>query len=556
MAKLEDMGELISTDLLIIGGGIAGLATAIRAKEVSPEINVLLVDKQTIGWGGKANKGAGVLWVLTPENDLDEFAEYHVRNLGDYLNDQDLLYSMARDTYRVLEQLSEWGVKVQKDAEGKIATIKALSPKWSWAAADLDMMSPLRARARKLGTKMMDKIQVVELLKHGDRVIGAVGFNLLDGRFYIFNAKAAILANGDCNFGVTRMWADGCGDGIAAAYRAGAEMRNAEFGNFSDLSAPFGYNLLYNAAGEHISPKYIKKPEPDIPISIILGMEKEVLEGRGPIFIDMEAYMKAMAGHGLMKWDRPHFKARFGWEIAKMVKYQPQPTSPKREVTLNFIGEFSPVKVDHEMKTTLPGLWAIGDISWSGSAWGGAVHPPLGVRGSGLMNATLAAIRGAPSAVQYISQASIPKIDVAEMKRLKDAIFAPMARKKGYLPTEAIRAIQEVVVPVKYNIRRSKDRLEEALSKVANVQEKLSELYAEDGHGLGKCNEAKCMVLCAEMGFRAALMRTESRGWHYREDYPNRDDKNWLKWVIVKQEGGKMILFTEPVPIDKYKIKP
>ena len=81
-----------------------------------------------------------------------------------------------------------------------------------------------------------------------------------------------------------------CGEGIAAAYNAGAEMRNAEFGNFYDvinkgtgIPIVFGFDSLYNAQGENISSKYIQGPQPDIPISIILGMEKEVMEGRGPI---------------------------------------------------------------------------------------------------------------------------------------------------------------------------------------------------------------------------------------------------------------------------------
>jgi succinate dehydrogenase / fumarate reductase flavoprotein subunit len=84
----------------------------------------------------------------------------------------------------------------------------------------------------------------------------------------------------------------------------------------------------------------------------------------------------------------------------------------------------------------------------------------------------------------------------------------------------------------------------------------LPELWTKDGHGLAKCHVAKAVALCAEMNFRAALMRTESRGWHFREDYLKRDDKNWLKWIILKQEGEKMVLSTEPVPIDKYKFKP
>src|SRR4030042_6012566 len=94
MVNLESLGEVISTDVLIIGGGLGGLAAAIKAKEYP--VDVLLVDKQTIGWSGKAPKIGGGLWVMLPEDDVNRIVEYHVRNIGGYLNDQELFYSFAR----------------------------------------------------------------------------------------------------------------------------------------------------------------------------------------------------------------------------------------------------------------------------------------------------------------------------------------------------------------------------------------------------------------------------------------------------------------------------
>jgi hypothetical protein len=172
------------------------------------------------------------------------------------------------------------------------------------------------------------------------------------------------------------------------------------------------------------------------------------------------------------------------------------------------------------------------------------------------MNALIAALLAAPSVTRYSKETSPSVPDDREIAGLEEKIFAPLNRRSGYAASEAIRNIQEVVVPVKYSMRRNKERLEEALSRVAEVRERLSETYAEDPHGLVKCHEASCIALCAEIGFRAALARTESRGWHYREDFPQQDDENWLKWIIVKKIRDHMVVTTEPVPVERYKIKP
>jgi succinate dehydrogenase / fumarate reductase flavoprotein subunit len=571
VAKLEALGEVISTDLLVIGGGIGGLVAAIKAKEESSNLGVLIVDKATIGWAGKASKGGGIFCVLTPQYDLDRFVEYHVRNIGVYLNDQELLYAYAWEMQRGMEQLAAWGVNVSRTADGKLDLFARYSNTlshglWGIAGADLDMMLPLRAQARKAGIKLLNKVHVVDLLKQGDRVVGAVGFDINDGRFFILKAKAMIMANGGGSYKIRRMWAAASGDGIAAAYRAGAEMRNAEFGNAyhhvsaKDTDEGVDTRFLFNARGEELSQRYgDETTSAEIPIPLILAMESETGEGRGPIFEDLSWRHPDRArggGAGSRDWKRPRAERWHARLAAKEQKYGPH-RGPKREVTVYLHGELTPIKVDHDMKTTLKGLYAIGDASYEGSAMAGAVPAPRGgLGGSGLGFALFSALRGGPSAARFAVAAGLSEPDYTEAKQFKDDVFAPMQRDKGLSPAGAIWDIQNVVCPYKYMLNRSKDRLEEALAKIKEIENRFPKLAAKDLHYLAKCHEAKSMAVCAEMTFRAALMRTETRGWQVREDYPKRDDKNWLKWVIVKRDGQKMALSTEPVPIDKYKFRP
>src|SRR4030065_1952633 len=100
MAALEDLGEVVSTDILIVGGGIGGLVTAVKAKEENPDADVLIVEKQLTGWAGKATKIGGILAFLGPNNDADKFIDFQVRTSGIYLNDQELLYKYVENTYK------------------------------------------------------------------------------------------------------------------------------------------------------------------------------------------------------------------------------------------------------------------------------------------------------------------------------------------------------------------------------------------------------------------------------------------------------------------------
>lgn len=563
MAKLEDLGNVISADVLIVGGGIGGLATAIKVKEENPNADVLIVEKQTTGWAGKATKIGGILAFLGPNDSADKFLDFQISTSGFYLNDQELLSKYVHSSYQSIEQFVEWGARLARTPDGKLVTSRAFwAPEWSTTFIDIDMMLPMRSRARKMGTKILNKIHVVELVQQDNRVVGVIGFDIVSGHFHIFKSKATVLANGSCGYKVRRFWVAGTGDGIAAAYRAGADMRNAEYGNlyghtvFQETdSGMVGSTFLVNALGENLPEKYLPDMGPAgvfLPVQLAIGLEKEVAEGRGPIYFQ-SPNSAPPAGFQI---DLPKLNE---WRKRMEAKERKAGLSPdvRHEIGVPLHGETSCIKVDHEMKTSLEGLWAIGDTSYAGSALAGAVASPPGVTpGSGIMYAVISAGWAAPSTARYVSEVAPIEIDVAEMKALKNVIFTPMQNNRGFSPGDAITMLQEVTAPMKYNLRRSKERLEEALAKLDNLKDKLPALQAKDHHYLSKCHEVRSMTLCAELTFKAALVRTESRGFHFREDFPERDDKNWLKWIILKQDEGEMKLSTQPIPIGKYKFQP
>ena len=223
-----------------------------------------------------------------------------------------------------------------------------------------------------------------------------------------------------------------------------------------------------------------------------------------------------------------------------------------------FIGECSCVKVNHNMQTTLEGLWALGDTCRTGSAVSGAVPHPCRIRGSGITWATVSALHSENSISTYLAGASNPQVSADQVSQFKAALFSPMRREKGQSPREGIWRLQQVISPPRYSVRKNQRRLEEALTEVNNVLQ-LAETDVSpsgDWHLLGLCHDLRNMAQCANLYFTSSLTRKESRGWHYRDDFPERDDTNWRTWINIQTARGQAVVSTERMPIERYKTKP
>ena len=565
--NLESLGEVITTDVLVIGGGISGVVAALKAKEEGAE--VLIVDKATVGYAGQASRAGNGLWSLGPEHSIDKFVEYRVRKCGDYLCDQELLRKMAEMNFSAIQQLSDWGVNVSKDSDGKIKVWDLHIMPWGQTGVDLDMMKDLAKTVRKRGIKILNKTHISDLIMDGDRVAGAVGFSIEDAKFYIFRAKSVVIATSGTGFRSARMFI-GAGDGMALAWRVGAEMRNAEFGNFYDINEErtgeslYGssHTFIYNALGESLHDKYVKWDAPDITIQICLAMEKEVMEGRGPLYCDrdkIEGNWKMITSkEGVIDGINRLWPRKLNWSkrIHDRIEECGAAMGSRPIVKLCLHGNKGFIKVDHDMRTSVKGLFAVGTDAGDGSSWAGAIPQPFMMRGAGLMQAILLALLGGPTAGRFAKENTLCDADAAQVNQLKSDLFAPLKRDKGVTPEEIIQGMREIMVPTRYNLRRSKERLEEALGLIANVKDKVPSLYAKDPHGLSNAMGARAMPVIGEVSYTAALMRTESRGWHYREDYPARDDKNWSKWIVLKKDGEKIATYTMPIPFERYQIRP
>lgn len=551
--------EVVRTDILVVGGGLAGCMAAIKATP-GDKRKVVLVDKGHVGKSGSSVFAAGVLNICTSEDDADLWLKEIVVR-GEYLNDQEWVKTLLEETFPLAMEMESWGTKtigkplMRRDREGKLLRLRGRGMKFNKVCMvnALDMMEAMAKTAKDVGVGVINRMMITDVLVDRGRIIGAVGLDYRNNKIVFFLSKAVIMAASGCGFKSFFIGHKNLtGEAHKTAYDHGVVLRHFDHAN-SNLTAKSadlcGLNLMIGLGGRFINGKgqeFLHQYDPQLgnfalmpTLALSFCLESEA--GRGPIFLDLSR---------ISAENRTVIRDLLPEAMAVLETTGIRPFSDPIEYIPAFFGSIvqgGGIHIDTSCASSLPGLFAVGDSSCN------PMQGTASVGGLNLAFAIVSGARAARSSGDYIQSTLSPDIDsdgedalFAAVERIK----APLKKGTGAFPDEVLRRIQNVMLRGDTAFLVDEKSLKKGLHELDGIKEMMGEIRATDGHELVKALEVRSMATIGEIILRSKLFRQESRGFLYRRDFPFTNNKDWLKWVTVKKEGstGEMILSASEFP--------
>src|SRR5579864_278139 len=572
------MLDISSTDVLLIGGGGAGLRAAIAVAETNPNLKVAVISKVYPMRSHTVSAEGGAAGAIRPDDSFDEHA-YDTISGGDWLPDQDAVEMFVKEAPQELMRLEHWGCPWNREPDGRVAVrpFGGMKKERTWFAADktgFHMLHTLFQTSLKYNAvQRYDEYYATKLLIDDGQVQGCVAIEISSGKIQAVAARAVILCTGGCGriFPFTTNAAIKTGDGMALVYRAGGPLKDMEFVQYHPTGLPFTGILITEAAraeGGYLINKdgyrYLQdynlgKPEPR-PVfrSMELGPRdrlsqafvKEVEKGRtvatpyGPVVhLDLRHLGAAVI----------HAKLPFVRELC--LKYQNidpvKELIPVRPVVHYMMGG---VSTDIDGATPLAGLYAAGEVACV------SINGANRLGSNSLPECLVFGARAGKAAALFAAQQKAPNGSVLaqatdERKRLESQfLFKTGGRER----ISTIREGMQTTVEKCAGIYRDGASLAEGADTLRQLQERFADINLDDHNRtfnteLEAALELGFMLDVAESIVQCALHRTESRGAHQRTDFPARDDERFLAHSIVyRNPDGSSRVELLPVKITRW----
>jgi len=540
------LNSLIETDVAVVGGGLAGLSAAGRAAGLGARVTLL--DKARAGSSGlTAFSAGGILCWVPGQDSLGDWVQSFLE-AGEGLNSRAWVTRFLEGNYRQLESLESRGYPFLKDGEGHFIRHTGPGPQNRHLIAPMRRFQEKnRQECQSLGVNIIDRCCIAVVLTQGGRAAGVAGFDVYTGKVTVVLAPAVVICSGGCSYRGPHFGQDVVsGEGLAMAMEAGARLAFMEYGNHYGVSlACFdtcGQSEFLSRGGKYVNGlgQFFLEGEGKpgrraAGNAAVKAMVDEVSSGRGPIYMDLTAFRQQRPAWELM----PNLKAaldRSGIDIF----------ADRHEVIPAFTGASSAspagIWIDGRCRSSLAGLFAAGDCACKGPVTGSCV----GIPGIGLAWANYTGHLAGRSAANYAgsAEAALYKPELSEISR---QLLLPLGREFARRPGAILRELGEEMSRVDVSLVRSSTRLVSALGKVSTWRWELENYCgAGDLHELVTWYEAKSALAVAEATLLAAMERRESRGGHYREDYPEKSPHFELALAVEDVKGVRCVLPLSP----------
>lgn len=544
------------TDVLVVGGGGAAARAAISSTNAGA--NTLIAVKGQFGRCGSTAVAFGETTMYAAATFGADSKEAHFQDTitaGMGLCDENLVRILVDEAPSRFEELKQFGANFEYETDRSVYEMGFAHsfPRTFLVPTrhESELLRVLQNQVNKMNIPVLNNIMVIDLLLRNGHVMGAVGINTNTGEFVAFEAKTVVLACGGAHeiFLQSASSPEMTGDGYAMAYRAGADLVNMEFIQMGPasifpylkiLSAPTWrlHPHLYNAHEEEFLGRYLPSEVDSSDVFAIaefpyttrtitkyldIGIFSEIKEGRG-------------TEHGGVYYDISHcikkdILSKMPYTFKEFLSLGIDLSREKIEVGIAVQCFHGGVRINEKGETSIQGLFAAGETA-------GGVRGPERPGGNALAECQVFGHRaGGSAAKKALCMSHAPNIDKAINSWYEQKEFT--SAWQGESPSAIKKKIQGIMWR-NCLVVREKEGLETALKDLSYVCQKIVSSQTSKLSDLITCFEIQNMVALGKMVARASLLREETRGGHYRADFPQRDDTKWGKNIVVNKQGTKI----------------